>query len=116
MELASLGRAYLAALTPQRRTQLLQFLHNGVSSGKLSSPRSGKRAPTSSHKASAPRPGSPRWFALATPLEVEGTIYALNVSLSTQESIDTIAQDLGPSLLGLARAVRHELVLQEPRG
>ena len=45
-----------------------------------------------------------------------GLIYALDVSLSTQESIDTIAQDLGPSLLGLARAVRHELVLQEPRG
>lgn len=33
----------------------------------------------------------------------------------TQESIDTIAQDLGPSLLGLAQAVRHELPLQKPR-
>ncbi|MET3465085.1 hypothetical protein [Variovorax atrisoli] len=38
----------------------------------------------------------------------------MDVSLSTQESIDTIARDLGPSLLGLAQAVCHELALPEP--
>jgi len=56
------------------------------------------------------------WFYAIDPRSLLQTaIYALNVSLSTQESIDTIAQDLGPLLLGLAQAVRHELALQEPR-
>ena len=50
-----------------------------------------------------------RWLA-------RGRIQAASCSSAmTQESIDTIAQDLGPSLLGLAQAVRHELPLQKPR-
>jgi DNA-binding IclR family transcriptional regulator len=57
----------------------------------------------------------PEVVALAAPLEVEGSIYALNVSLSTRESIAEITRELGPSLLALAQAVRHDLALQEPR-
>jgi len=115
MELTSLGRAYLAALAPQHRSQLLQLLSRRRMRWKAIESEIRQACADVRSKGFCAAAWQPEVVALATPLEVEGTIYALNVSLSTQESVAAIAQELGPSLLGLAQAVRHDLEVQVPR-
>jgi DNA-binding IclR family transcriptional regulator len=115
MELTSLGRAYLAALAPQHRSQLMQLLSRRRMRWKAIESEIKQACADVRSKGFCAAAWQPEVVALATPLEVEGTIYALNVSLSTQESIPAIAQELGPSLLGLAQAVRHDLEVQVPR-
>ncbi|RUR70365.1 IclR family transcriptional regulator [Variovorax guangxiensis] len=115
MELTSLGRAYLASLTPQHRTQLMQLLSKRRVKWKGIESEIRKACTDVRTRGFCAAAWQPEVVALATPLEVEGSIYVLNISLSTQESIEAIAQDLGPSLLALAQAVRHELAVREPR-
>ncbi|MET3182856.1 UNVERIFIED_ORG: DNA-binding IclR family transcriptional regulator [Variovorax guangxiensis] len=115
MELTSLGRAYLAVLAPQHRAQLMRLLSQRRVRWKQIETEIRQACADVRTKGFCAAAWQPEVVALATPLQVEGTIYVLNVSLSTRESIAAIAQDLGPALLGLAQAVRHELLLQEPR-
>ena len=115
MELTSLGRAYLAALAPQRRAQLMQFLSKRRAHWKGIESEIRQACIDVRARGFCAAAWQPEVVALATPLEVEGTIYALNVSLSTQESITAIAQNLGPPLLELARAILRDLALQKTR-
>lgn len=115
MELTSLGRAYLAALAPRPRAQLMQLLSRRRLHWKGIQAEIRQACADVQERGFCAAAWQPEVVALATPLEVEGAVYALNVSLSTRESIAEIARELGPSLLALAQAVRHDLVLQEPR-
>ncbi|WP_418132052.1 IclR family transcriptional regulator (plasmid) [Variovorax sp. 375MFSha3.1] len=115
MELTSLGRAYLAALAPLHRSQLMQLLSRRRVHWKSIEAEIKQACADVRETGFCAAAWQPEVVALAAPLKVAGTIYALNVSLSTQESIAAIAYELGPSLLDLTRAVAYDLKLQTAR-
>jgi len=52
--------------------------------------------------------------ALAVPLVVDSAIYAMNLSLSTTEPVEQVADQFSACILGLVGEVQHELELRSP--
>ena len=102
MELTSLGRAYLAPLTADRRKNLLSLfksrrpLHWRALEAEIACAiRDVKRL---GYCAASWQAGV---VAISTPLQVDEITYALNVSLSTEQSMDEVVKQLAQSLLQL---------------
>jgi DNA-binding IclR family transcriptional regulator len=51
----------------------------------------------------------PEVVAVATALRFKGSLYALNVSLSTAEPLAAVVRDLAPTLLALRARIQREL-------
>lgn len=110
MELTSLGRAYLATVAPGRRRAL----------DAVFAQRNGKgwpsiRAAIETAVASVLQNGycsaswQPEVVALSTPLNGPDGVYVLNVSMSTQESLETVEHRLVAKLLDLRERVTHDI-------
>ena len=54
----------------------------------------------------------PEVVALATPIRMSGSIYALNVSVSTDESLRSVVESLGGALMALRLAIETALAHQ----
>ncbi len=108
MDLTSLGRAYLAVAPDARRRDLLsQF-----------SQRRGDRWPQLAEEIEAAVQQvrerdfctvswQPEVVAISTPLQIMSSVYSLNLSLSTDETISAVVQRLSDSLLSLAQEIRE---------
>lgn len=107
MELTSLGRAYLAVAPEPRRKRLLAVFRDRRRSGWAALSRAIEEA-----RANVQRQGfcaaawQPEVVALAAPLVLDDAIYALNVSVSTAESIASVQAQLAPGLLRLLGDIR----------
>jgi DNA-binding IclR family transcriptional regulator len=116
MELTSLGRAYLSTLAPAARARLLAPI--------LARRTHGAKALASDIEAAIEqirRQGycvaswQPEVVALSTPIVLEnGTVYALNVSLSTGQGMQEVAQSMADDLLALARRIEAALQARLP--
>lgn len=115
MELTSLGRAYLASAPEARRKALLAHFRKA---------RPGAWSALAAEINEAIASVSERGFcvaswqaevvAIATPLLVQGSHYALNVSLSTAERLDAVVTELAPRLMALKKDIRHALDVAAP--
>lgn len=110
MELTSLGRAYLAAIPERERNALMQGFgqRRDASWPALRSEILAAVRQVSSEGFCAAS-WQPEVVALATPLATPDTLYVLNVSLSTSESMTVAARTLGPKLLALRARVQVAL-------
>lgn len=110
MELTSLGRAYLATVTPAKRSAL----------DAVFAQRNGKNWPaiqsaieealrSVNERGYCSASWQPEVVALSTPLSSPDGVYVLNVSISTKESIDSVERDLATKLLRLKARVAHEI-------
>ena len=113
MELTSLGRAYLATTPPALRRSLFEVFRA----------RRGRqwvtlRAGIEQSIAEVGQRGfcaaswQPEVVALATPIRMSGSIYALNVSVSTDESLRSVVESLGGALMALRLAIETALAHQ----
>lgn len=110
IELTSLGRVYLACAPEKQRKAL--FSHFRKTRGKqwavlepvlLAAIRSvdeeGYCAAAWQHEV----------VAVAAPLAYKGTLYSLNMSLSTSEPTASVVREIAPKLLALRERLQHEL-------
>jgi len=113
MELTSLGRAYLATISPTRRKQLYAIFK--TRRGRQWSPllaeieRSVRCVRESGFCAAS---WQPEVVALATPLQTADFCYSLNVSVSTGEKVDAVVEALTTPLLELREAILKSLALR----
>lgn len=115
MELTSLGRAYLASAPEGRRKMLLAHFRKAR-------PRAWNElgAEISRAIASVSARGfcAASWqaevVAVATPLEFQGSHYALNVSLSTAEPFEAVVAELAPRLMALRKGLLNALEVATP--
>ena len=102
MELTSLGRAYLATLPEPGRAALMQGFRR-----RRPAQWPALKAEILAAIAQVESQGfcaaswQPEIVALASPLAIDGATYVLNLSLSTTEPMDAVAQRLGTTLLAL---------------
>lgn len=115
MELTSLGRAYLA-VAPEPRTRALMRLFKS----RRGSTWSAMARAIDAARVSVERDGfcaaswQPEVVALAVPLVVDDAIYVMNLSLSTAEPVEQIADQFSACLLALVREVQRELDVRFP--
>lgn len=113
MELTSLGRAFLAATSTSRRTALLGLFRKRRTGQWPSLAREIELAIASVHRAGyCAASWQAEVVALATPLPTTEACYALNISVSTAESIDQVADALAAPLLELKRQILEALALR----
>lgn len=115
MELTSLGRAYLASAPVAKRNALLAHFRqsrrekwrdlNAEISLAISSVMGRDFCAAS---------WQPEVVAVATPLAFQGSLYSLNVSLSTAEHFDEVVAELAPKLLALKKDIVHALEIATP--
>jgi len=106
MALTSLGRAYLARAESTHKAQLLAHFK---ASRTPQWPRL-EAAIQDAEKQVAERgfciaTWQPEVIALATPLEIGHHVYALNVSVSSDETVGSVTRELGPLLMELKSKV-----------
>lgn len=110
MELTSLGRAYLATVAAEKRSAL----------DAVFAQRNGKSWPSIcasietavkmvKEKGFCSASWQPEVVALSTPLSGPDGTYVLNVSMSTQESLESVERRLAAKLLGLKERVTHDI-------
>ncbi|MDP3521638.1 MAG: IclR family transcriptional regulator [Hydrogenophaga sp.] len=110
MELTSLGRAYLATVAAEKRSAL----------DAVFAQRNGKSWPSIcasietavkmvKEKGFCSASWQPEVVALSTPLNGPDGIYVLNVSMSTQESLESVEGRLAAKLLDLRARVTHDI-------
>ena len=110
MELTSLGRAYLATLSPdrckllfamfrQRRPRQWNTLEQQIERAIQDVERLGYCAAS----------WQPSVVAVSTPLQVDQGTYALNVSLSTDQNVDEVVRRLAQPLLQLRAEIVAEI-------
>lgn len=109
MALTSLGRAYLATLTPEDFSRMLAVFA-GKSRGEA---WRGLRREIEAAVSSVQDKGycvacwQPQVVAMATPMRFEGYgVHVLNVSVSTQQDAQTVEAALAKPLMELAEAIR----------
>ena len=109
MELTSLGRAYLATLSPDRRKLLFalfrQRRQRQWSTLEQEIERAIEDVECLGYCAASWQPSV---VAVSTPLQVDQGTYALNVSLSTDQNVDEVVRRLAQPLLQL----RNEIVAE----
>jgi DNA-binding IclR family transcriptional regulator len=114
MELTSLGRAYLSCAPDSQKAKLLEHFK------KLR----GKQWPQiKAEIETADRQvkefgyciacWQPEVVALATPIQIGIQIYTLNVSVSSNDDMRTLVNELSPVLMELRRKIEKELSFQE---
>jgi len=110
MELTSLGRAYLASAPEAKRKALLAHFRQtrGAQWHALDAEIAMAIAGVAQRDFCAAS-WQPEVVAVATPLVVQGTQYALNVSLSSAEPFDEVVAELAPKLLALKKSILHAL-------
>lgn len=106
MELTSLGRAYLAAAPPERRDALLEHLRRVR---KAQWPGLGPEIlgaiDAVARQGYCAASWQPEVVAVATPISIEGSDYALNMSVSTAEPAPLAVARLAPLLLHLKQEI-----------
>ncbi|MDO8373138.1 MAG: helix-turn-helix domain-containing protein [Polaromonas sp.] len=115
MELTSLGRAYLASVPEAKRNALLTHFRQARREKwpDLSSEISLAISSVAKHDFCAAS-WQPEVVAVATPLVFQGSLYSLNVSLSTAERFDEVVAELAPKLLALKKDIVHALEVAVP--
>ena len=110
MELTSLGRAYLSCVHPPKKMKL--FEHFKKSRFKQW-PKLKAELETSDRQVNEQgfcvACWQPEVVALATPIQIGTQIYALNVSVSSNENLDSLVNELSPALLKLREKIEAEL-------
>jgi DNA-binding IclR family transcriptional regulator len=111
MELTSLGRAYLSTLPPPERERLLApILARRQQGAKALAREIAAAIEQVARHGYCVASWQPEVVALSTPIVLEnGTVYALNVSLSSGETMENVAQSLAGDLLALARRIEAAL-------
>lgn len=115
MELTSLGRAYLAVAPRASRARLMESFSRRRAHWRRMEAEIRQAWVDVQSKGYCAASWQPEVVALATPLQVDGFIYVLNVSVSSAESIAAVSRELAPALLALAQTILHALAVQEPR-
>lgn len=114
MELTSLGRAYLSCAPDSQRVKLLE--HFKKSRGKQW-PHIEAAIETANRQIKKDgfcmTSWQPEVIALATPIEIGTQIYALNVSVSSDEEVAKLANELSPVLLELKTKVTTAIRFHE---
>lgn len=107
MELTSLGRAYLAGAPPQWQQTLLGHLRQ-IRKAQWShlGPEILASVEAVQRKGYCAASWQPEVVAVATPIHLDGSDYALNMSVSTTEPAETAVARLAPLLLQL----KHEII------
>lgn len=109
MELTSLGRAYLATLSPDRRKGLFAlFRQRRPRQWNMLEQQIERAIQDVEHFGYCAASWQPSVVAVSTPLQVDLGSYALNVSLSTDLNVDQVLRRLAQPLLQL----RHEIVAE----
>jgi DNA-binding IclR family transcriptional regulator len=118
MELTSLGRAYLATTSESRRKALFALFRKRRGSQWPAIAREIERAIESVRRADfCTASWQAEVVALATPLPTPEGLYSLNVSTSTAEAMDDVADALVPSLLALKAEILKAISrLDRPAG
>nr|WP_232348302.1 hypothetical protein [Cupriavidus taiwanensis] len=112
MALTSLGRAYLATLSPEAFSAMMRAMadkHRGRGWGELR--REIEAAVVCVHdKGYCVASWQPQVVAMATPMRVDGyAVHVLNVSLSTPLAADVVEATLAAPLMNLAAAIQAQL-------
>ena len=109
MGLTSLGRAYLATLSPDRRKGLFAlFRQRRPRQWNMLEQQIERAIQDVEHFGYCAASWQPSVVAVSTPLQVDLGSYALNVSLSTDLNVDQVLRRLAQPLLQL----RHEIVAE----
>ena len=110
MELTSLGRAYLAvAPEPRRKALLTMFKRRRASQwGPIGQAIEDARASVNERRFCAAA-WQPEVVAVATPIVTPDAIYVLNVSISTEEPLAQVVEELCIPLMGLRREIQQGL-------
>ena len=118
MELTSLGRAYLAAAPETRRALLLRiFRQRRAAQWNHLAAEIERAIAAVASRGYCVAAWQPEVVALATPITAEdGAIYVLNLSLSTSESMQSVARELAPTLLALAADIQHAMQVESRHG
>jgi DNA-binding IclR family transcriptional regulator len=115
MELTSLGRAYLATVSEPRRKALFSVFkrRRGAQWSQIATAieQAIRDVETSGFCAAS---WQPEVVALAAPLRTLGTIYVLNVSVSTNEPMHTVVRQLSAPLLRLLGEIQRSIDAEEP--
>lgn len=110
MALTSLGHAYLAATSEERRSRLLaHFKRERRAQWKQLDALIANSIEDVSRKGFCAAAWQPEVVALASPLLFKGSHYALNVSVSTSATLSKTVDELGPVLLTLKRNVQRAM-------
>lgn len=111
MELTSLGRAWLAVATDaQRQLLLAQFKVRRAASWDVLKREINNSIANFHLKGYCAASWQPEVVALSVPIMVKNhPIYVLNMSITTQEPMDAVANDLRVPLFSLAGRVREEI-------
>jgi DNA-binding IclR family transcriptional regulator len=110
MELTSLGRAYLAREKGTHKTKLLEHFKQTREAQWLH-----LKAEIETAEKQILQWGyciaswQPEVVALATPIQIGAQIYALNVSVSSDEDIGALATELAPILMNIKTAIDSDL-------
>lgn len=110
MELTSLGRAYLATVSPEKKRALESVFaqRNGRSWPSISAAIEAA-AKSVRQRGYCSASWQPEVVALSTPLNGPDGTYVLNVSMSTQDSLASVEHRLAPKLLSLKGCVTHDI-------
>ncbi len=110
MELTSLGRACLAALPAERRDELLaHFRAARASQWRQLGPSLRQSIEAVQAQGWCAASWQPEVVAVATPLQFQGAVYALNMSLTTPQAPEAEAARLSGLLVALKRELLAEL-------
>jgi DNA-binding IclR family transcriptional regulator len=115
MELTSLGRAWLASSPEAKRKALLaHFRQTRPASWPALGAEIALAITSVTERDYCAASWQPEVVAVATPLYAQGSQYALNVSVSTEEPIDEVVAELAPRLLALKKNILHALAVAAP--
>lgn len=117
MELTSLGRAYLATVQEARREVLMGiFKRRRPSQWRQISVEITRAIEAVASQGYCVAAWQPEVVALATPIRTaDGSIYVVNASVSTTDSMQSVARELSGPLMALAADIHHA-VRKEGRG
>lgn len=113
IELTSLGRAYLSAVSESVRTEILALIRSRKSACWDMLDSEIQRSIESVHVLGyCAVSWQPEVVALSAPIVLEDhPIYVVNMSVATQESIDSVAAELAPALLELRGRIVKEMAV-----
>lgn len=115
MELTSLGRAYLASTAPARRRSLLaHFRRTRAAQWHALGPEIAAALASVAAHGWCAAAWQPEVVAVATPLVLQGSHYALNVSVSTAADFAATVRELAPILQDLQAKITRALLAASP--
>jgi len=110
MELTSLGRAYLAVVSePKREALLATFQHRRAGQWEVLEQAIEDARQSVRARGFCAAAWQPEVVALATPLVTPDAIYVLNLSISTEEALAKVVEDLWNPLIALRDEIQKRL-------